>query len=108
VAVRITVSHNKGQKEAMRAVNGAADQILRPDLPGPVKFSSTNRKWDGSTLNFTLSASLGPVSVPIHGKIIVTETDITIDCDLPNLLTQFVSERSLESGMAAKIRGLLR
>jgi hypothetical protein len=46
---------------------------------------------------------VGPFRSPIRGLAIVTDKDITIDIDLPKLLTAVLPERALE----ASVRGLL-
>lgn len=105
--MRVTVSHNKGKQEAMRIVDGALDRILRPDLLFQIPMTDVARNWDGSTLHFSLVIRLA-VNVPVRGTVAVTDTEITIECQLPVLLTQFIPEKTIESGVESKVRGLLR
>src|SRR3954469_22769889 len=88
--MRITVSHDKGKDEAIRIVNNAADQALRPMFTGPIQMSNVQKKWTGSTMDFSLTVGFGATGLPIKGSIIVEEHDITIDCDLPPLLEHFL------------------
>ena len=105
--MRITVSHNKGQKEAMRIVGDATDQILRPVFSGPIRMSDVRKTWDGPRLSFSLRAGVGTMQVPIQGWILATDTDITIDCDLPAFL-ELLLPASFRSSVQAAVGGLLK
>lgn len=105
--MRITVSHDKGRREAMRIVDDTADQLFRIGGSGTVKVSGFARQWQGDTMSFSLSAGVGPFRTPIKGWISVTDRDIVIDADLPPLLTRFVSERTIQSALESRVRGLL-
>lgn len=105
--MRITVSHDKGKQEAMRIVNGAADQVLRPIFTGPLQMSDVQKCWNGSTMEFSLTAGLSAVRVPIKGSILVEEHQIIVDCDLPAFLENLLPE-SARSGVQSAVRGLLK
>ena len=91
----------------MRIVDDATDQMLRPVFSGLVHMSDFQKQWNGSRLTFSLKAGLGAVRVPINGWILATDTDITIDCELPALLEQLLP-KSIQSNMQTAIRGLLK
>lgn len=59
-------------------------------------------------MTFSLTANVGFVRVPINGSILVTDTEITIDCDLPGLLTRFIPEKTVRASIESKVRGLLK
>ena len=105
--MRITVSHDKGKQEAMRIVDGAAEQVLGGMFSGALRMSDVQKRWNGSTLEFSLTAGLSPVRVPIKGWILVAEKEITIDCDLPAFIENLLPE-SARSGVQSAIRGLLK
>jgi hypothetical protein len=105
--MRITVSHDSGKAEAMRAVNGAVDQVLRPIFAGPLPMSSVHKQWRGDTLEFSVSAGLaGAMRTPIAGRITVDERDVTIEVDLPPWLEKLLP-KSVRSGVESAVRGLL-
>lgn len=105
--MRITVSHNKGKEEAVRIVDTATDVILRPIFSGPIQMSDVEKHWNGSRLTFSLKAGRGIARVPIRGWILATDTDITIDCDLPAFLENLLPA-SVRSRVQSSIRGLLK
>jgi hypothetical protein len=104
--MRITVSHDKGKEEAMRIVDGALNQVLGPLFAGFIQMRDVEKQWQGNRLLFSLRAGLGVISVPVKGWILVTDTDITIDVDMPQVLEKLVPERC-RSDVQGAIRGLL-
>ena len=72
-------------------------------------MSDVRKQWNGSTLEFSLTASVGgAISVPLNGSIIVTERDITIECVLPAFLDKLLPESGVKAGVLAAVRGLLK
>jgi len=105
--MRITVSHNKGKEEAMRLVDSATDTVLRPMFSGALQMTDVQKYWSGSRLIFSLMAGLGGVArVPIKGWILATDTDITIDCDLPAFIENLLPQ-SVRSNVQNAVRKLL-
>jgi hypothetical protein len=105
--MRITVSHNKGKEEAMRVVDQATDQMLHPLFSGILHMSEFRKQWDGSRLIFSLMAGMAAVRMPIKGWILATDTDITIDVDLPTFIEKLLPQ-SVRSNVQAAVRGLLK
>src|SRR4051812_11598772 len=97
------VRRNGGRVGARRDTERAIEKIATINLPGAIEISSVEKRWIGSTLEFSLYAAAGPFRSRIRGTAIVTEKDVSIDIDLPKLLTAVVPERAFETG----IRGLL-
>ena len=47
----------------MRIVNDAAEKVLGPMFAGPLQMSDVRKKWNGSTMEFSLTAGLSAVRV---------------------------------------------
>ena len=105
--MRITVSHRKGRREAMRAVESAVDQFMHP-IPGPMKIENLQKKWTDSTLEFSFTAEMMIVKEPVRGTIEVEEFLITIDVELPSALTKLFPEDTIRTAVESRIRGMLR
>jgi len=106
--VRITIPHNKDKQQLMRDVDAAFDRLIQTKLPGTIQISNFERNWSGSMARFHCTAQVGPFQSPIRGYVDVTDHDVTIDCDLPLLLTKIVSEKAIQSGVESTVRGLLK
>ena len=105
--MRITVFNPAGLADGMKAVDSATEQLLRTQIPGMLRLDDVEKKWNGSTTSFSLLASIGPFRAPIRGTVLVTATEITIECDLPGLLTRLFSESTIRAEIESRIRGLL-
>ena len=101
--MRVTVPHNKGIEGAKREVERAVERLSTVNFPGTVEFTGVEKRWEGTTMSFSLFVAIGPLRSPIRGVAFVTERDITLDIDLPKVLTAIMPERTIES----RVRGLL-
>ena len=104
--MRITVSHTRSKEEIIRSVDRSFDDLFRNIGVIPLQFADEKRSWHGSTLTFSLSAKMGPVSTPIKGSIEVTDRDLTIDADL-GLLERFIPATRARHAITSRVRGLL-
>ena len=103
--MRITVSHNRAQQEVVDSINRSFDELFSAGLP--VKVVVQQKEWQGSTLNFALTAKMGMLSTPIKGTVEVTDHDLTVDADL-GMLNNFISEKSAQDMIGTRIKGLLK
>ncbi len=103
--MKVTISHNKTQAEITKAVDRSIDDVFKGLGGGPVQVLNPVKSWDGSTMNFSLTAKMGFMTAPIRGKVFVTDQDVTIDADLgflENLITPKVRAQ-----VESRVKGLL-
>ena len=105
--MRITVTHAKGKKEAIRIVTEASDQFVKPDLPGIFKLMDVKKSWSGNVMTFSIEAKAGFISLPLNGAVTVNDKDVIIDCELPAFLTKLMPESKIRAGVENKVKGLL-
>ena len=105
--MRVTISHDKGKKEAMRIIDQTADEFIKGMATGPVKVTNQSKSWNGSTMDFGFTGKMGIFSSPIKGKIDVTETEVIIDVELPGMLKNFLPEEKVRAEVQNRVRGLL-
>ena len=105
--MRITISHDRPKAEIIEAVDRSFEDLLKHAMELPVKVTIQQRAWQGSTLNFALTAKLGLLSTPIKGTVEVTDHDITIDADL-GLFNRFISEKTARNVLTDRVKGLLK
>ena len=91
----------------MRSVDRSFNDLFRDIGMMPVKFVEERRSWQGSTLTFSLSAKVGPVSNPINGTIEVRDKDLIMDIDL-GFLERLIPATKARDSISTQIRGLLR
>jgi hypothetical protein len=105
--MRVTVSHNKTQQEAMRAVDQAADDVLRGMASGPLQIVDQTKSWKGNILHFTVKGRMAVFAATAVGTIEVTDKEVIIDVDLPGILTKMIPEEKIRAGIQTKVKGLL-
>jgi hypothetical protein len=105
--MRITVTHNKGLQGAKKLVDDSATELFKGTPGTPVQIVDQQRRWEGDTMHYSFTGKMGFFSAPIRGWIQVTEKDVTIECELPDLLKKFMPEEKLKAGIESRVRGLL-
>ena len=104
--MKITVSHNRSKEEVVKSVDRSFGDLFK--ISGiPVRLVEEHRSWEGSTLTFALSASMGFMSTPIKGTVQVGDHDITIDVDLGMFERMIPAEKAREL-IASRVGGLLK
>lgn len=105
--MRITVSHSRPKEQVKAAVDHSFDELFRGVTVIPLQITNEQRNWNGDTLKFSFSASVGFLNTPIKGTVEVTERDLTIDADL-GLLERLLPGTRARPVLEEKIRGLLK
>jgi hypothetical protein len=106
--MRVTISHDKGQTEAMRLVNEGADRLFQSAGGAGIEIRNLERSWEANTLAFSFTGKMGPFTAPIRGSVIVNDQDLTVDVDL-GIVGKFMPEdkirRSIEDGTRKMLEG---
>jgi hypothetical protein len=103
----IIVPHHKTEREAIRIVDSAASDLFAGVAGGLIQISGQKKEWNGSTMTFSFTGQLGFISVPISGTIVVDSRNVTVNCELPAMVRNFIGEDKLGAGIEGKIKGLL-
>ncbi len=105
--MRIIISHHKSREETARIVDETLGKLLQTEIPRPFRMAEMRKQWTDATLNFQTAVLLGPLRMPIHGVVEVTDDQVIIDIELPPLLGKFIPENKLREAVEARIRGQL-
>jgi hypothetical protein len=105
--VKVTVSHNKTKEEVMSTVDRSFDDLFKNVGSLPVRLLNEKRGWQGSTMTFSFTASMGLLSTPIKGTVDVTDHDVTVDVDL-GLLERMISADKARDMIGSRVKGLLK
>jgi hypothetical protein len=105
--VKVTVSHNKTKEEVMRTVDRSFEDLFKNVGSLPVRLLNEKHSWQGSTLTFSLTASMGLLSTPINGTVDVTDHDVTVEVDL-GLLERMISRDKAREMIGSRVKGLLK
>lgn len=102
----VIVAHHKTKQQAIESVDHGMDALYRNLFAG-VQIVNPVKKWDGSTMTFSVTGKLGFIEVPLAGTATVDDRNVTIECDLPPLVKNFVGEDKIRAGLEQQVKGLL-
>jgi len=105
--MRITVSHNKTQQEAMRSIDQAIDDVFTQVPIAGLQILDRQKQWNGNLMNFSVTGKLGFFTAPIRGTVLVTDRDVTLDIELPGILGKFLPEDKIRTQVEGRVKGLL-
>ena len=88
----------------MMVVDDAMIQLCSASIMG-VEIVDPVKKWDASTMLFSLTGRLGFIEVPLSGTVAVDDQIVTIVCELPALLKNFVGEDKIRASVEEKVNG---
>jgi hypothetical protein len=103
----VIVPHKKTRQQAIQVVDGAITQLYSASVMG-VEIIDPIKKWDASTMIFSLTGRVGFIEVPLSGTVAVDDQNVTIVCDLPAILKNFVGEDKIRAGVEEKVNGYFR
>jgi hypothetical protein len=103
----IIIPHGTTVEKAMATVDNSANSLFELTAGSHVQLVDKTRSWNGSTMDFGLTARVGFISVPISGTIVVDSINVTVNCHLPALVNQFIGEEKIRTGLEGRIRAML-
>lgn len=105
--LKVIVPHNTTVEDAIQIVDRSADGLFAGVAGGAVELADRRQQWNGPRMGFSLTARLGFIALPISGTVVIDDVNVTINCDLPPVITTFVGEERIRAGVERKVRGML-
>ncbi|MDP9171724.1 MAG: polyhydroxyalkanoic acid system family protein [Acidobacteriota bacterium] len=103
----IIVPHHKSKKEVIGIIDKGADELFASAGGGGVQIVDQQKVWNESIMSFSFKGRMGFVSVPLSGTVDVDDQNVTINCDLPPMLKNFIGEAKVQSAVSQKVKGLI-
>jgi hypothetical protein len=103
----IVIPHGTTAEKAMAIVDNSANSLFESTAGPHVELVDKTRSWNGPTMDFGLTARVGFISVPISGTIVVDVINVTVNCQLPALVNQFIGEEKIRAGLDRSVRAML-
>jgi hypothetical protein len=104
----VIVPHHKTKDEAIRLVDSRADHLFEIPGGGAIQLTDQKKSWNGSTMDFSLTGRMGFIAVPITGTVVVDDTNVTVNIDLPAMASGFLGEDKIRAGVEGSVRGMLK
>jgi hypothetical protein len=106
--VKVIVPHNTTVEQAIVIVDKSADDLFAGAGGGAIELADRRKGWCGPNMDFSLTARVGFISLPIAGTVIIDEINVVVHCELPALVRTFVGEDAIRSSVERKVRGMLK
>ena len=106
--MRIAITHEKGLSEAMRIVDESSAEFFKGFPGAPIEIVNQHKSWRGSTMEFSFTAKMGFVKMPMTGTVEVTAKEIILDFELPGILKGVLPEEKVREAVQGRVRGLLK
>jgi hypothetical protein len=103
----VTLPHRTTVEAAIGIVDGSAYDLFEGVAGESVELVDRKKDWNGRQMDFSLTARAGFISVPIAGMVMVDEVNVTVYCELPELVKTYVGEDKVRGGVERKMRGLV-
>jgi hypothetical protein len=103
----IIIPHQTTAEKAIALVDGSANSLFDNATGARVEMTDQKRSWNGPQMDYSLTAKVGFISVPISGTIVVDDVNVTVNCVLPAMVGQFIGEDRIRAGLESRVRGML-
>ncbi len=104
----VVVPHHSTQQEVIPKLDKAADQLLAGGGNKNVEIVDKKKSWDGAVLSFSFTGKVGFIEVPMAGTVAVGDTDVTVECELPSMVKNFMGEAKIHAMVEEKVQSLLQ
>jgi hypothetical protein len=105
--VTVVVPHNTTVEEAIGQVERSAHGLFDDVGGGMVELVDRKQSWNGSSMDFSLTARVGFISLPISGMVVIDEINVTLHCELPALAKNFLGEEKIQADLDRRVRAIL-
>lgn len=105
--MKVIVPHSTTVEKAIVIVDRSADDLFAGAAGGAVELADRRKDWKGPLMDFSLTARVGFISLPIYGNVLIDESNVTVHCELPALVKTFVGEERIRISVERKVRGML-
>lgn len=104
--MKAVIAHGKTQQQAIEMVNGFSNHLFDFGSTS-VQLVDQKKTWSGPVMAFSFVAKYGFISLPLSGTVTVDETNVTIDCELPPMVKNFIGEDKLRGDIEKHVGKLL-
>ena len=104
--MKAVIPHGRTQQQAVEIVDRSSGNLFDFGSKS-VEFTDQRKIWSGPVMAFSFVARYGFISLPLNGTVTVDEITVTVDCELPALVKNFVGEEKLQGDIEKHIAQLL-
>lgn len=106
--MKVVVPHRRTVEEAIVIVDRSANELFSNGAGQTFRLFDQKKRWNGPLMNFSLIARVGFLSLPVSGRVLIDDVNVTVHCELPPLVKVFAGEDKIRAGVERQVRGMLR
>lgn len=105
--MKVVVAHHSTEQAIKPVLDQGVDQLLAGGAGTSVKIVDPQKSWDGPVMTFSCTGKVGFISVPLAATVTVDDTNVTVECDLPPMVKNFVGEDKVSAIVAENVRKMI-
>src|SRR3954454_23881638 len=106
--MKVIIPHQTTVEQAIVIVDRSANDLFDGAVGGSVELVDRRKGWKGPLMDFSMTARVGFIALPISGNVVVDAINVTVHCELPALVKTFVGEDRIRASVERKVRGMLK
>ena len=83
------------------------EHLVKQPLPGGVEVQDAKKTWTGGRMDFAFKAKKGFFSPSISGTLDITDEAVTLDAQVPAIVTNFLGEERIRERITEELGRLL-
>ena len=105
--MKVVVAHHSTEQAVKPVLDQGVDQLLAGAGGKSVQIVDQKKSWAGSVMTFSCTGKVGFISVPLAATVAVDDTNVTVECELPAMVKNFVGEEKVRAVVEERVRGLV-
>ncbi|NUM25307.1 MAG: polyhydroxyalkanoic acid system family protein [Candidatus Buchananbacteria bacterium] len=99
--------HQTTQAEAITKIDAYLDELINQNFSG-VELSNKQSSWSGNVLSFSFTIKKLFISAQIKGQVVVTNNEVKLGLDFPEIITVFVTKEKVDAIVQEKVNELFQ
>ena len=105
--MKVVVAHHSTEQAVKPVLDQGVDQLLAGAGGKSVQIVDQKKSWAGSVMTFSCTGKVGFISVPLAATVAVDDTNVTVECELPAMVKNFVGEDKVRGIVEENVRKMV-
>jgi len=105
--MKVVVAHHSTEQAVKPVLDQGVDQLLAGAGGKSVQIVDQKKSWAGAVMTFSCTGKVGFISVPLAATVAVDDTNVTVECELPPMVKNFVGEDKVRGIVEENVRKMV-
>lgn len=93
--MKLTLLHKTTQQKAIQIIEKKAEELMQLQF-SQIIITNKRKEWDNNILRFSFTVGKMFLNLDFQGIIIVTDSDVIGEAEVPSIVTSFFSEERIK------------